>query len=174
MAIIPMLKGNFPPLAFWVFKAGNMSKKIETVFAACILIFCVFFLIRTYQVDPRYKDLEGFMSAFFAPRIFLIFLIFLTSFLIIRAFLGKSRVSFSIPQARFLLFSLFSCVGYSLLIYPLGYFATTAIFLALNAKIMGKFKWRSIVVVALIFSFLSHIFFIRFFHVDLPCGIFRF
>ena len=169
-----MLKGNFPPLAFWVSKAGNMGKKIETVFAACILIFCVFFLIRTYQVDPRYKDLEGFMSAFFAPRIFLIFLILLNSFLIFRAFLGKSRVSFSIPQPKFLLITSFSCVGYSLLIYPLGYFATTAIFLALTAKIMGKFKWRAIIVVSLIFSFLSHIFFIRFFQVDLPCGIFPF
>jgi hypothetical protein len=151
-----------------------MGKKVETIFASLILIFSVFFLIRTYEVNPRFKDLEGFMSAYFAPRVFLIFLILLTSFLILKAALSKKRLPFAIPQPKYLLFTIFSCVGYSILIYPLGYFATTWIFLALMAKIMGQFKWKSVIVVSLIFAFVSHIFFIRFFQVDLPCGIFSF
>jgi len=122
-------------------------------------------------VKTVYQDLEGFMSANFAPRVFLISILVLVSVMLIRGLMTGKTTDFVVPQVKLLGMTAGLCILFVILIYKLGFFATTMIFLLTTSRLLGKFRWTSTIIVAFLFTLSCDLLFIRLLDVKLPHGI---
>jgi putative tricarboxylic transport membrane protein len=147
-------------------------KKVNVILAALLIGFGIFYGYLAAHLPDR--NLPNTLGSDFMPWVLAGCLLFLSLLLLIKTVFGGSpeQLDYSIsPKEGFGVIGLTACVfAYVKLMNLIGFILATPIFLALLMLITGSRKWKEIVMVSIVATFIIYLLFQKIFQVILPRG----